>query len=99
MTTITKPREDRKGRPISTLTRDERQTLLEQLLGIWHQHPRWGLGQLVHKAACIESGTRVSVEKASDATIIHGLVALTPERWEVEDHGESPAFPHPIRSV
>ena len=90
---------DRKKRPVSTLSADGRKIMLEQLLGIWNDHPRWGLGQLVAKAASIPSGTRVSVEKASDADIQAGLDALIPMAWEVDELDARPVQPVEIQDV
>ena len=78
---------DRKKRPISTLNPEERKAMVEQLLGVWNDHPRWGLGQLIAKAASIPHGTRVSVEKAPDSDILVGLEAMIPMAWAVEEMG------------
>lgn len=84
---------DRKGRPVSVMSNRERQAMLEQLLGIWNDHPRWGLGQLVSKVASVRSGVSGSVERISDADMQAGLDALVPLAWEVEEFGASPAWP------
>lgn len=89
-------RVDRRKRPISTLSPQERKFMLETLLGVWNDHPRWGLGQLVTKAASIVPGERVSIEKATDQSIMAGLEALIPAGWEVEHEGAADVVPVPL---
>lgn len=88
---------DRKGRPVSVLDAEERKALLEQLLGVWHDNPRWCLGQLVSKAATISAGARVTaLDRTPDVDIINGLTALSPMNWEIEDLGAAPVAPMEI---
>lgn len=73
--------------------------MLERLLGVWNDHPKWGLGQLVAKAASIRSGVSVSVEKASDADISAGIDAMVPMPWEVDELGARPVEPASVTGV
>lgn len=84
---------DKKGRPVSMLSQFERRELIEALLGVWEAHPRWGIGQLVHKVAMIHAGCRTDIERVTDAQFSVGLSAMVPDDWEVEEQSAHPAAP------